>query len=117
MAIVSINEISSGRQGSITDDLERNYTRTFIIVVDTPITSEIPILVDRRVPKQSDIYTSIDGYIDTGALCEKVSLKQNAAFLWEVTAEYSTKALDPARTNRNPLLRPAEIQWQFQQYN
>lgn len=114
MAIVGFFEVWDGRDHVANDQRERNYTRTFKCVVNTATTDPAEIRLYPGCPRVWSIYASANGLVDSGSWCREVHVRQDATdpYLFIVTCTYSNR-IERQDLNiiENPLLRPAEIEW------
>jgi hypothetical protein len=112
MAIVSVNEHWNERSASDNKEGVRDFSRSYIVVVDSPTDGQASILADPRIPAKYSIYAT-DTETDLGARVVSREAKQEGEgyFVWMVTVKYSSKWYDAAKADENPLLRPAVNSW------
>jgi hypothetical protein len=112
-----VREVFDGREGELNGDLERSYTRTFL--VDSPFQNDDPmnIAIQTGIPRVWDPYITPRG-IDMRAWCiSSRPALEKGPYLWKVTSRYSSKppaGSRPDQADPNPLLRPAIIKWATQ---
>jgi hypothetical protein len=116
MSIVDVRETFAGREGGVNEKGERTYTRVFRVQTDSAYDGPLFVRLASGVPRIGDVYaTSTE--LDTGATVRTVDPQQDDdnPRLWIITVAYDS-AVDQEQRDENPLARPAEIAWDFQQY-
>ena len=110
MAVVSVHEISDGREGDAKiDKLKsiRNYTRVFRVVTNSP--SDEVVIVEIAMAAAYGISPGAVYPRDFGSWCQSLKCKNDpkTKIVWTCTATYTSQwPLDP-----NPLNDPAQIEW------
>lgn len=106
MGVISVKEKWDGREGSEKEKGQREYTRTFVVQVDSTDDGPVTVLSAAALPKVGNFYQSGND-IDTTAVCTNRTARQkgNAPSVWEVTCTYSTQ-VDQEQQEENPLDRP-----------
>lgn len=129
MPFTRITELFAGREGSLSDGLERDYTRKFRVVTDSKLVGPIEVMFAPGIPRLYERYVSfLTNEIDALALCRKVNPVQDPQdwSVWDVTCEYSTRSPsgseagqpdnpgDPSKgdgASNNPELEPPVVRW------
>lgn len=116
MSSFLVGEILEAR-ATATDRSVREYTRQFRVQT-TSITDDAAVAGSATgVPRLGDPYVT-NTSMDVGARVRSVSPQQSGEtpFLWVVTVEYSSAVTDPLRQNADPILRPAQVEWDANKY-
>lgn len=115
MAIVSVREVASGRDGSLNNKGERSYSRTFQVVTSDPLDGPLLVRTAAGIPQRGSIYATATEF-DPGAKVKTVNPAQDAdnPKVWTVRVEYDSVTEDKPE---NPLDRPAEITWSAAPYS
>lgn len=123
MAVVSVQEIWDGREGSMDEAFVRRYTRVFRVTTNsTQDGPETVLNVGASLPLMGQPWN--DGTsVDVGARCVRLSPSQDQdnPMLWLVRVEYTSETpsfttRDPTLWTQDPLGRPAEVEWDFEAY-
>jgi hypothetical protein len=110
MAITSV--IEKPHSGDLTDEYQRNYTRTFQVVCDQPDEGLISFFGAVGLPAIGDPYQDSQGTYDLLATCKKITPTQtDDLFFWDVVCEYDSVATDPDTVAESPLLKPVVVDW------
>jgi hypothetical protein len=111
MAILEVDEINEGREGSENEKGQRTYVRVFGVTTSSASDGSVTVRQATGVPRVGDPYTT-DTEQDLGAYVKKVTpqVTDNAKH-WHVRIEYDS-SFDPEQ-EENPLDRPLEIAWSF----
>lgn len=110
--IVSVTE-TTDRGSDFSDDLVRDYTRTFRVQTTSPLVGAISVKNAPGIPAMYSSYifgTDLDRF----AFVVNVATKQDQDMptFWLVTCKYSSKQDKPQiQQNENPLLRAPDVQW------
>lgn len=110
----SVIEVWDGRSGEVNSRRERNYTKHFLVAVETATMGFELVRLATGVPRPWNSYVSASGAVDLFCFCDSVTgrQKQEDPFLWQVDAHYSNIIPRPdIHAIENPLLRPAEISY------
>lgn len=112
MGIVSVTLKHDGASSKRDQAGNRTYTRTWIVITDSPHVG--PQAVLDAVPVVTGMYYDTGTEVDTRAFCLALSAAPVAgdSKQWEVTAEYGP--FDPVEFPENPMDRDPEISWDYQ---
>lgn len=94
MPIVSVKEQWSGRNGRISNNWQRAYTRVFQVITDDNLEGQISVAFALGIPRVGDFYASaLYGEWDAYALCHEVRPEQDDGDprLWKVTCDFQTQ--------------------------
>jgi hypothetical protein len=109
MAIVSVREVASGRDGTLNNKGERSYSRAFQVITDDPLDGPLLVRTASGIPQRGSIYATATE-IDPGAKVKAINPSQDAdnPRVWTVKVDYDSVTEDKPE---NPLDRPIEISW------
>lgn len=108
MAIVSAEEVWSGRSGNADDAFKREYERRFVVVTDNPFDGPIVVTGASGIPVKYDAYANAGGTeSDPRAFCNRVraTCRSEDNCTWDVIASYSTTVELEAGQSQNPMER------------
>lgn len=116
MAIVSVRERATGRDGSVekADPPEadrRTYRRVFVIETDDELDGFASIVAHPSIPALGSNY-STPGEIDLGSVAQSIDGRQLGPMTWEAVVAYGpldVEGGDPAQGDPNPLHRPPVV--------
>ena len=114
MAIFSVYETFDNRAGKVATNRLREYVRTFNVITTTRVDDAVAVRLAPGVPIPWTPYVAANGLADLGSWCKEVTVKQDRQdpYLWRVEARYSSQVDRPDINQiENPLLRPADIEW------
>jgi hypothetical protein len=119
-----------GRDGRLSDGLQRAYTQKFQVFTDSKTTGPLAVMFAPGIPRLYAFYVSFGATeVDTLALCRDVYPVQDPAdwSVWEVTCQFSTLPLGPTSAqgqpsdggdpskgdgaSNNPELEPPVVRW------
>jgi hypothetical protein len=114
VAIIGVYETFDARGGKVATNRLREYSRSFNVI--SSIRNEDPIAVRLApgIPPPWSPYVNTVGFADLGSWCKEVTVRQDRLdpYTWRVEARYSSQVDRPDINQiENPLLRPAEIEW------
>ena len=112
--VVDTWETFEQRDGERNDQRARTYTRTFIVETNSRKTEQAVVLLAPKLPRVWNPYFGPDGFVDSFSWCRSVQARQDTQnpYLWRVVCRYDSKLERPDLNQiENPLLRPAEIEW------
>lgn len=99
-----------GREGYVDAELNRYYTRTFQVIVDSPTYG--PGEVAALVPINMYASWSAGSDFDFRAILKKKSARmtgqQDGGYVWEVTCEYDSKPFDQKQGGASPSGNPGQ---------
>lgn len=113
--VLAVYETFDDRSMRAATDRTRDYTRTFNVIVDSRLISpDLILFATPGVPRRWEPYVSAAGTVDAYSICKDVEAKQDTGdpYTWRIKASYSNAVQRPdINVVENPLLRPAEIEW------
>lgn len=110
MAVIEVTEHPDGRNGSLNELQEREYTRVFTVKTSSPLDGPEVVGDAPGLPRIYEPYAPPSGETDLGCLVRQITPEPtDSPVIWKVTVKYSS-AID-SLLNANPLLRPAEISY------
>lgn len=110
MAVVSVRELIRGREGEQDNKRQRRYTRTFRVTCSTPKDGPSVVMAAASVPSVYGAYSSGNDS-DSGALAERISVKEDGFCQWIAEVTYSTFTPDPAQNEDDPTNRAPVMRW------
>ncbi|MFO0798987.1 MAG: hypothetical protein U0804_16080 [Gemmataceae bacterium] len=105
MGILSVEELHDGRDGSLSEGMERTYTRRFRVRTDTKLVGPLEVVFAPGIPRIGEAYRSFrTNEVDSLSLCRRVAPSQDPGdwFTWLVDAQYDTRGGDPRSIPDNP---------------
>src|SRR5262245_17262661 len=117
MAVISVKLLVPGEVEQ-NEDLTLSAREQYSVLTNNRSDDKLTILVATGVPRVGDLYVGNNGETDTRLLGKtvKVTRSEESPWQWLVEVEYGSVSVDPARQEENPLLRPAEISFDFARY-
>lgn len=141
MGFKSCQELWSGRSGSFSDDLNREWKRQWRVVTDDVRMGPLAVIACPALPPIDSPYVAFgSGEIDTLSLLRRYSAdpdaEANTPFAWIVTADYSTVSASGSAANgpsddpgspggdagsggsgasSNPELQRPVVEWDFEE--
>src|SRR5215471_1753885 len=110
MPVQWVREQFDGRQGTADQGALREYTRRWLVGVDSLAVDVITVTNAPGLPALYQAYVGADGSVDPfNATCRKITGRYEGDFVWEVLADYSNKTEAATQGDPNPLTRLADI--------
>lgn len=116
MSVVSVKLLSSTREHG--EDLSVRASDRYAVAVNDRTDNELTVILATGIPRVGDLYITTDGEAISSLLVTgvRVERSEESPYLWYAEVDYGTTSRDPARQNENPLLRPADIAFDFAKY-
>lgn len=114
MPVVAVQETFLNRTGAVNDKREREYSRTFDVLMSTRTSDPVEVLLAPSLPRVWNPYIGANGTADLGSWCKDIRARQDTLdpYLWRVEAKYNSRLERPdLNIIENPLLRPADLSW------
>lgn len=113
MSVIEVSEVYQ-RSGTQNQDWKRTYSRQWQVITNNH--ADGPVTVRESVPVRIGNVFECGNDVDLGAYCTSINASCTAVdgLQWEVTAEYGPYDANVAPAN--PVERPIEISWGFDQF-
>jgi hypothetical protein len=113
MSVIEVSELYA-RSGSIGEDWKRTYSRQWQIITDDKRDGPVTVLAALPVRRGNAFESGND--VDVGAYCNSISVSCTGidGKQWEASAEYGP--FDSNVVPANPIERPIDISWGFDQF-
>lgn len=103
-----------GRQGSLNEEKDREYSLVYKVVTDDRNDGPEIVMTAAGIPLIGSVYVSGNDFDPDAVVINKAASQGDSPWEWEVEVTFSTVVdSDPEDEEENPLLRPADVSYSF----